>query len=99
MPEPLSPDQLTQLRTCLELAHDPAQQTTATELFNQLRQAVSQDAATQSLLDLLWNEILTARRSGAFWQQLSDAEKEMFDRVTQHSIQLQQNYLRLVQEQ
>lgn len=99
MSQPLSPDQVAQLRQCFELASDPSQQSAATELFAQLRQAVSQDVATQSLIDLLWNEVLASRRSGAFWQQMSDVEKDMSEQIAQSHLQLQQNYLRLVQEQ
>lgn len=99
MSQPLLPDQLAQLEECFAMAQDPSQRDAATELFIQLRQTISDENALQMLIDLLWGEVLSARRSGAFWQQISDVEKDMSERLAQNHVQLQQNYLRLVQEQ
>jgi hypothetical protein len=65
----------------------------------QLLSDLAVDAVAADVIDALWQELLTARRSTAFWEQISDAEKEMGDRLTQDNIRLQQNYLRLMQEQ
>jgi hypothetical protein len=96
--QPLTQHQLDQLQVCLHLAQDPTQHTQATEAFSSLQSTVSEDPA-KALLNVLWKEILTARRSAAFWQQLSNVEKEVSERLAQNHIQLQQNYLRLVREQ
>lgn len=98
MAHPLTPDQLTQLQDCLALARDPAQHDAARQSLAQLLSGVD-PAAAPNIIDALWNELLTARRSTAFWEQISDAEKEMGDRLAQDNIRLQQNYLRLMQEQ
>lgn len=94
----LTPDQTAQLRNCLELATDINQHQAAIAQFAQLRAAIVQDEAAKALIDTLWAEILAARRSSAFWEQMSDAEKDVSDRLVQNHVQLQQNYLRLMQE-
>lgn len=99
MTHSLSQNQLAQLKDCLLLAQNPTQQETARQTMAQLLGELAPDAATAEVIDALWQELLTARRSTAFWEQISDAEKEMGDRLTQDNIRLQQNYLRLMQEQ
>ncbi len=98
MTHSLTPQQTTQLHECLKLAQDPAHHQDANQTFAALRASISEPSATE-LLSVLWQEILTARRSAAFWQQISDVEKEMSERLAQNHMQLQQNYLRLMQEQ
>lgn len=95
----LTQHQISQLQACLSLAQDPTRHTQATEAFSQLQKTISDDPSVSVLLEAFWKEILTARRSAAFWQQLSDVEKEVSERLAQNHIQLQQNYLRLMQEQ
>lgn len=90
---------MNQLQDCLSLAQDPALHQAANEAFTQLRQTLEADADVTEVLEALWSEVLSARRSAAFWQQLSNVEKEMSDRLAQNHVQLQQNYLRLMQEQ
>ncbi len=51
-----------------------------------------------ALLTLLWKECISAQRSSAFWQEMSDAEKALADGAMAASIQSKQNYMRLVQE-
>ncbi len=99
MTQPLTEHQITQLKECLSLAQSPAQHTAARELLAQLLGGLEAAPATTEVIDTLWNELLRARRSNAFWEQISDAEKEMGDRLAQDNIRLQQNYLRLMQEQ
>lgn len=98
MAHSLTPQQLAQLQECLSLARDPAQHDAAKQSLAQLLSEVD-PAAAPDIIDTLWNELLTARRSTVFWEQISDAEKEMGDRLAQDNIRLQQNYLRLMQEQ
>ena len=99
MTQSLTQNQLDQLQECFALAGDPTQRDAATAAFTQLRTAVTQDQAATELLEALWTEVVSARRSEAFWQQLSEVEKGLSDRVAADHINLQQNHLRLVQEQ
>ncbi len=99
MTHSLTQNQLAQLKDCFSLAQNPTQQETARQTMTQLLSDLAVDAVAAEVIDALWQELLTARRSTAFWEQISDAEKEMGDRLTQDNIRLQQNYLRLMQEQ
>ncbi len=99
MTHSLPQNQLAQLKDCLLLAQNPAQHETARQAMTQLLSEIAPDTAAIEVIDAIWQELLTARRSTAFWEQISDAEKEMGDRLTQDNIRLQQNYLRLMQEQ
>jgi len=99
MTHSLTQNQLAQLKDCFSLARNPTQQETARQNMAQLLSDLAVDAVAAEVIDALWQELLTARRSTAFWEQISDAEKEMGDRLTQDNIRLQQNYLRLMQEQ
>jgi len=99
MTHSLTQNQLAQLKDCFSLARNPTQQETARQTMAQLLSDLTVDAVAAEVIDALWQELLTARRSTAFWEQISDAEKEMGDRLTQDNIRLQQNYLRLMQEQ
>ncbi|MBW4579927.1 MAG: hypothetical protein KME42_10185 [Tildeniella nuda ZEHNDER 1965/U140] len=99
MTHSLTQNQLAQLKDCLALAQNPTQQEAARQTMAQLLSEVSPNTIAAEIIDALWNELLTARRSTAFWEQISDAEKEIGDRLTQDNIRLQQNYLRLMQEQ
>lgn len=98
MAHSLTPQQLAQLQDCFSLARNPTQQDAARQSLAQLLNEID-PAAALAIIDALWNELLTARRSTAFWEQISDAEKEIGDRLAQDNIRLQQNYLRLMQEQ
>jgi hypothetical protein len=99
MPHSLTQNQIAQIQECLLLAQNPRQHDTANQKFAQLLASVETTPATVELLQRLWHEILSARRSATFWEQISDAEKEMSDRLAQNHVRLQQNYLRLMQEQ
>ncbi len=99
MTHSLTQHQIEQLQECLSIARDPAQHDTARQQFTQFLSGVESSPVAIEIIDALWHELLAARRSNAFWEQISDAEKEMGDRLTQDNIRLQQNYLRLVQEQ
>ncbi|MBW4521144.1 MAG: hypothetical protein KME16_15780 [Scytolyngbya sp. HA4215-MV1] len=95
---PLDP-QIAQLQACLLLAQNPSTQQDARQSFTELKADLDASSNLSEMLDMLWCELLAARRSAAFWQEISDLEKQMTQQMTQNHIQLQQNYLRLMQEQ
>jgi hypothetical protein len=91
---------IAQLQACLALTPEVAQHPQAKEQFAVLKtQLAAESPLAAELLELAWNEVIAARRSAAFWEQISDAEKNMSDRVGESLINLQQNHLRLIQEQ
>jgi hypothetical protein len=99
MTQSLTQKQLDQLQECFALAGNPTQRQVATAAFTELSAGMTDDPAIAELLKALWTEVLSARRSEAFWQQMSDAEKGLSDRVAADHINLQQNHMRLIQEQ
>jgi hypothetical protein len=58
-----------------------------------------ENPSTAALIEQLWKEYLASQRSSIFWQELSQVEKRLSDQLTASHVQLQRNYLRLVQEQ
>ena len=98
MTQSLTPNQADLLRQCLLLSQNLDQHGAARDRFAQLRETVTNDASL-AVLDALWEEVLAARRSAVFWEQVSDIEKTMSERLADTHFQLQQNYLRLMQEQ
>lgn len=99
MAHPLPQEQANQLQACLRLAEDPTQHNHARQTFASLMDTLGENAPTAEMVHLLWSELLSARRSAAFWQKISDMEKGMTEQLAQSHFQLQQNYLRLMQEQ
>jgi hypothetical protein len=100
MTQSLSQNQVVQLQKCLSLSRDVSRHTEAEQLFEELRHSVAADnPAAVELLDPLWQEVLAARRSANFWQEISNVEKELSSRMAATHMQLRQNYLRLMQEQ
>ncbi len=95
---------ISSLSTTLEAAiaaaknikHHPQANAQFEVLYTQL-QPESETAAL--LLQQLWQEFISAQRSAAFWEEISEAEKAMSDHIAQANIQLKQNYMRLIQEQ
>jgi hypothetical protein len=57
------------------------------------------DPGAAELLNLMWQELLSARRSSAFWQEMCDVEKELSHKIAESNLQLRQNYLRLTEDQ
>ncbi|UZQ54016.1 hypothetical protein OOK60_16215 [Trichothermofontia sichuanensis B231] len=89
-----------QLQTCLSLAADLEQRAAAEAIFEQLRDRVSGDREEASaLMNCLWKELIAARHSASFWRKVADVEKEISERLAASHAQLQQNHIRLVQEQ
>jgi len=98
-PQPLAAP-AEQLQTCLSLAEDLEQRAAAEVAFEQLRDRASVDQADAAeLINLLWKELLAARHSASFWRKVADVEKEISERLAASHAQLQQNHIRLVQEQ
>jgi hypothetical protein len=90
----------TVLKGAIALAQDVKTHPQANEQFEELHaQLVDDNPLMADLLKQLWEEYITQQRSIFFWQNLSDAEKDLAQKVTENSLQIQQNYLRLMQEQ
>ena len=84
----------------IALAKESGNYRQATTQFEALLAQLDSDhSAIVPLLNTLWKEYLSARRSAAFWQSMSDAEKDLSDKMSESNIQLKQNYMRLIQEQ
>jgi hypothetical protein len=88
----------------LQAAMDLAQTVECHEQANQMFQDIlvdlqSQDDQTIQLFEYLWRGYLSSQRSSLFWEQISESEKRLSDRLAASHLQLNQNYLRLVQEQ
>lgn len=89
-----------ELQECISLIADVSTHPVANEAFERLRDRLSsENPQSVELLNLLWRELLSARRSAQFWEQICDVERNMTERMAADHFQLQQNYLRLVQEQ
>jgi len=100
MKQSLSQNQVAQLQECVSLAQELAHHAKANQSFAELRDRVAADnPVSAELLELLWNEVLAARRSATFWREMSDVEKQLSERIAQSHLQLRQNYERLMQEQ
>ncbi|MDX2242301.1 MAG: hypothetical protein NW224_16575 [Leptolyngbyaceae cyanobacterium bins.302] len=87
------------LKECVALAQDIESHADADRRFLDLEETLAHDPATAEIVGALWRELLSARRSAAFWQQISDVERSMSEKLADNHFQLQQNYLRLMQEQ
>jgi len=101
-----SPNSFAQrLQACIELTHDLDRHEEAHAQFQTLREWVeSPEGAPDpgeaaAALELLWQELIRARRSPILWQQSCDLERGLTDRIAESHVQLQQNYMRLIQEQ
>jgi hypothetical protein len=99
MTQALSQEQATQLQESLSLVQTIKSQEEARQVFARLRDSLEGSPAVLAVVDALWQEVISARRSAAFWQEISNVEKDMAERLAQNNVQLQQNYLRLMQEQ
>ncbi|EKQ70897.1 formylmethanofuran dehydrogenase, subunit B [Leptolyngbyaceae cyanobacterium JSC-12] len=87
------------LQECLEMAQDLALHPDAERRFLDLEETLPDDPPTVEVLETLWREVLAARRSALYWQQVSDVERSLTEKLADNHFQLQQNYLRLMQEQ
>lgn len=88
------------LQECLSLINELSCYIEADQAFTQLNDQIATDhPVAAEMLQLLWAEMLAARRSASFWEQLSDIERRFTEQMTASHTQLQQNYLRLIEEQ
>jgi hypothetical protein len=95
----LSIDAIGVLRDCLTLLNKE-HYTEANQAFRGLQDQLAMDNPVAArLVELLWTELLAAQRSTVIWQQICDAERGLTEQITASHFQLQQNYLRLMQEQ
>ncbi|EDX87150.1 hypothetical protein S7335_4857 [Synechococcus sp. PCC 7335] len=84
----------------IALAKDSGNYRQATVQFEALlAQIDSEHPEIVPLLKTIWQEYLSAQRSATFWQNMSDAEKDLSEKMSESNIQLKQNYMRLIQEQ
>ncbi len=81
------------------MAQDLALHPDAERRFLDLEETLADDPPTVEVLETLWREVLAARRSALYWQQVSDVERSLTEKLADNHFQLQQNYLRLMQEQ
>lgn len=87
------------LQECLTMAQTLGTHADADRRFLDLEETLSDDAATIAVLEALWKEVLAARRSANYWEQISDVERSLTENLASNHFQLKQNYLRLLQEQ
>ncbi|HEY9697472.1 MAG TPA: hypothetical protein V6D10_09420 [Trichocoleus sp.] len=89
-----------QFQACLSLAADLSRHAEAKQAFSKLHNELATDHPfAAQMLELAWNEVLAAKRSAGFWERISNAERQMTEQMAASHVQLQQNYLRLIQEQ
>lgn len=62
-------------------------------------QVESDSPEAAKLLQQLWKEYISVQRSAVFYEGLSNAEAGLSEKMAESNIQLQQNYMRLIQEQ
>jgi len=94
-----SENPIIQLKKCLTMAQDVGSHAEANRAFEQLCGILdAENPMAAQLLEMLWQEAITARRSAIFWQQMSDVEKDMANRMMENMTEMRQNYLRLMQE-
>ena len=87
------------LQTCLELTKGVETHTEANQRFDEFLTGIKAESPQMAeLLNLIWQDLIAARRSASFWEQMSDVEKEMASNMMETMTQLRQNQLRLIQE-
>ncbi|MBE9109760.1 hypothetical protein IQ273_10085 [Nodosilinea sp. LEGE 07298] len=95
-----STDLSSRLQTAIDLAQHVQQHPEAHQAFqDMLADLKTQSPEAADLLAQLWQEYVSSKRSSLFWEQLSEVEKNLSDRLSESHMQLKQNYLRLMQEQ
>ncbi|PZO12674.1 MAG: hypothetical protein DCF25_17240 [Leptolyngbya foveolarum] len=88
------------LAGAIALAKDGKNLPAATEQFEAILAQVRTESPTGAmLLRQLWQEYVSIQRSATFWENMSDAEKGLSEKMAESNVQLQRNYMRLVQEQ
>lgn len=88
------------LAGAIALSKDAINHAQANEQFEALLAQIQNESPTATLLlKQLWTEYLAAQRSATFYEGLSGAEAGLSEKMAKSTIQLKQNYLRLIQEQ
>ncbi|MEL6813369.1 MAG: hypothetical protein AAFP03_00985 [Cyanobacteria bacterium J06598_3] len=88
------------LSGAIALAKESKNYEQANAQFEALLAQVSAESPTVApLLKQLWKAYMGTQRSATFYESLSDAEKDLSDKMAKSNIQLKQNYMRLIQEQ
>ncbi|NJM95930.1 MAG: hypothetical protein HC800_00775 [Phormidesmis sp. RL_2_1] len=64
-----------------------------------LAQINSESPMASKLLKQLWQEYLSVQRSARFYESLSEAEAGLSEKMAKSTLQIKQNYMRLIQEQ
>lgn len=88
------------LHQAIEMARSVKQHREAQQVFADWQAELAQqhpDCA--DMMQTLWQAYISAQRSAGFWEELSQVEKQLSERLSESHIQLKQNYLRLMQEQ
>lgn len=94
-----SDNPIVQLKRCLMLAQDVTNHAEANRAFEQLCNVIdAENPMAAQLLEMIWHEAIAARRASVFWQQMSEVEKDMANKMMENMTQMRQNYLRLMQE-
>ncbi len=94
------PDLSSRLQEAIHLARRVQQHPAADQAFQLvLGELGTESPVAAELLEQLWREYIGSQRSSQFWEQVSEVEKNLSDRMSESHIQLKQNYLRLMQEQ
>ena len=71
----------------------------AHEVFGALRDQLDVDnPELVEMIQILWREVVSARRSASFWQELCQVEKHLSERISENHLQLKQDYQRLIQK-
>lgn len=88
-----------QMKTCIDLAKGVETHDEANQCFEELLTAIKTESPQMAeLLNLIWQDLISARRAASFWEQMSDVEKEMASNMMETMTQMRQNQLRLIQE-
>ncbi|MGE5658441.1 MAG: hypothetical protein ACM37W_17710 [Actinomycetota bacterium] len=94
-----SENPIVQLKKCLMLAQDITTHIEANRAFEQMCNIIdAENPMAAQLLEMLWQEVIAARRAAVFWQQMSEVEKDMANKMMENMTEMRQNYLRLMQE-
>jgi hypothetical protein len=94
-----SPDLAARLQDAIGLAQQVQQHPEAHQAFQTMLADLKPHSPVAAvLLEQLWQEYIGTQRSSIFWEQISQVEKKLSDRLSESHIQLKQNYLRLMQE-
>ncbi|MDJ0708384.1 MAG: hypothetical protein QNJ46_34375 [Leptolyngbyaceae cyanobacterium MO_188.B28] len=89
------------LREAIKLSQSSETETQqkAHDVFGALREQLDADnPELLEMIQILWMEVVSARRSASFWQELCQVEKHLSERISENHLQLKQDYQRLIQK-